>query len=62
MNFEDEDDYPIVVCPGCDKKQPDYDGFGLLFCEHCGYCKHPAKTLRDHKWVCDVCNCITRSE
>jgi ribosomal protein L37AE/L43A len=59
---EELDEYPTVVCPNCDREQPDMDGFGFLFCEHCGHCKHPSKSIADGKWICDLCNCPTRSE
>lgn len=32
----------IVNCPKCGKEQIDQDGFGCLYCHHCGYCTHPS--------------------
>jgi len=42
---------PIATCPKCKVEQPDLDGFGVLYCEACGYCLHP--TMTDRK--CDLC-------
>ena len=41
----------IVECPRCGAEQEDFDGFGVIFCEACGYCKHPSFT----GGVCDIC-------
>lgn len=27
-------------CPKCGRRQEDLDGFGVLYCRHCGYCTH----------------------
>lgn len=42
-------------CPHCGKEWPDYDGFGVMYCDPkdggCGYCQHPAYT----NGKCDLC-------
>lgn len=42
---------PLLACPACGVETPDFDGFGVLFCDRCGYCRHPAIT-GDR---CDLC-------
>ena len=50
---------PQVQCPACGQWQPDYDGFGFLACDYCGYCKHPCATGdADGDMVCDICGYI----
>jgi hypothetical protein len=48
------DEYTTATCPRCHAVQEDADGFGVLYCEACGYCKHPAAT--DGK--CDLCGAV----
>jgi hypothetical protein len=48
---EGEKDMPIRRCPKCDDEQPDMDGFGVLHCEHCGFCTHASIT----NGKCDLC-------
>ena len=36
----DDADMPTMTCPGCGKEEPDYDGFGVVFCAACGFCRH----------------------
>ena len=43
--------YPTMCCPQCHVEQVDYDGFGILFCDECGYCTHAAQT----GGKCDLC-------
>lgn len=49
------DETPQTQCPKCRKWQDDYDGFGVLKCEHCDYCSHPSSTLRYGIWQCGLC-------
>lgn len=42
---------PIRACPKCSRLQVDRDGFGVVHCEHCGYCAHPSITAGK----CDLC-------
>lgn len=37
---DDELETPIMECPQCHAEQEDHDGFGVLYCEQCGYCVH----------------------
>ena len=46
-----EIDYPIMTCPVCGHEETDYDGFGCLACEKCGWCSHPAY----NGGVCGIC-------
>lgn len=46
------DENPTAQCPSCKAMHVDYDGFGVLWCEHCGYCAHPSITAG----VCDLCS------
>lgn len=50
------DESVIVVCPKCSAEQEDFDGFGVMYCENCRYCKHPSRD-GDGKggWVCGIC-------
>lgn len=47
-----KDENPKAKCPRCGAMHIDYDGFGVLYCEHCGYCKHPSITAG----VCNLCS------
>lgn len=42
---------PGTQCPKCLKWQDDFDGFGVLKCEHCDYCSHPSIT----DGICGLC-------
>ena len=48
-------DYPTVICPGCGAEITDYDGFGVLYHEACGYCTHASISGVDGRMVCDLC-------
>lgn len=51
------DEQPQSQCPKCRGWQDDYDGFGVLHCEACGYCAHPSASGDDAgNMVCDICN------
>lgn len=41
----------LVECPKCGAQQEDYDGFGVVFCPVCRFCKHPSVT----DGICDMC-------
>lgn len=43
-------DLPSMECPKCLADYIDYDGFGVLYCERCGYCKHAS--IIDGKCLC----------
>lgn len=40
-----------VRCPKCERRHEDHDGFGVLFCNWCGYCTHSSIT----NGACDFC-------
>ena len=42
----------IMQCPKCKEEYRDFDGFGVLHCVKCGYCKHASIT----GGVCEYCN------
>lgn len=42
---------PQKICPSCGAVSKDFDGFGVLACELCGYCSHPSIT----GGICDIC-------
>jgi len=42
------------VCPQCGVEQEDFDGFGMLYCPACGYCKHASRT----EGKCDSCGSV----
>jgi ribosomal protein L37AE/L43A len=44
---------PTMICPQCHIETIDYDGFGVLHCDNCGYCTHAAQSGDPLK--CDVC-------
>lgn len=44
-------DHPQTTCPKCGHLEDDHDGFGVLYCEYCGYCTHPSITDE----TCDLC-------
>jgi hypothetical protein len=46
-----EQQQPTMKCPKCPAEYPDFDGFGVLHCTACGYCKHPSIT----DGVCGLC-------
>lgn len=59
--------FEVVVahCPACGLEQEDWDGFGVLTCDACGYCTHPSSTGTDEPGVyqCDCCGLrVTRDE
>ena len=35
-------DYTIAICPKCGDEVQDFDGFGVLCHNACGYCRHPS--------------------
>ena len=41
----------IVLCPSCKHEHEDHDGFGVLYCERCGYCAHASISNEQ----CDFC-------
>lgn len=47
-----EADPVFVACPQCGAAQEDLDGFGVCFCEACGFCTHIS---RDGD-ICNICN------
>ena len=54
---------PLAVCPLCGGEQEDYDGFGVLYHEECGYCAHTAASIHeDGLWHCDVCGQIQEDD
>jgi DNA-directed RNA polymerase subunit M/transcription elongation factor TFIIS len=58
-----DDDLSWIVCPKCGNKEQDFDGFGFLYCEKCGYCLHPNSTKQENgDWVCGVCGKIIDHE
>lgn len=48
------DENPTAQCPNCKVMHVDYDGFGVLYCDACGYCKHPSVTGAK----CDLCGAV----
>ena len=57
MTQEEIDDLTQSRCPMCRRWQPDLDGFGVVKCDHCDYCEHPAATLDDaNRLMCDLCH------
>lgn len=44
---------PQSQCPQCGTWHDDYDGVGVVYCDNCLYCSHPAWTGDQ----CDVCGC-----
>jgi hypothetical protein len=46
------DQQPTMKCPKCPAEYEDHDGFGVLHCPACGYCKHASITDS----VCDFCH------
>jgi len=46
-----DDLMPLMECPNCGNVSDDFDGFGVLACDACGFCTHPAITGD----VCEIC-------
>lgn len=46
-----EERVPTAICPRCGAELPDYDWFGVIYHEDCGYCMHATRT----GGVCDFC-------
>lgn len=47
---------PKTACPNCGQWVDDFDGFGVLTHEECGYCSHPASLINDDGTLtCEVC-------
>lgn len=44
-------DLPEAICPRCGHREDDYDGFGMLACDECGWCSHPDR----YGGVCGIC-------
>jgi len=44
----------VAVCPSCDGEVFDFDGFGVLAHEDCGWCSHPA--IDDGQ--CGICDAV----
>ena len=49
-----ESEQLFVRCPKCDYKHEDFDGFGVLYCDQCGFCTHDSVT-NDR---CDFCGAV----
>lgn len=45
------DETDMIECPKCGAEQEDFDGFGVLYCEKCGYCTHASVDGN----VCGLC-------
>lgn len=47
----------IAHCPVCGVEQEDWDGFGVLVCDACGFCAHPSSSGTELPGVyqCDTC-------
>lgn len=58
MNDDNAENYPLVECPSCGTMHTDADGFGVQFCEVCGYCTHPAADGD----VCQLCGGIIKKD
>jgi rubrerythrin len=52
------EDIPVMRCPKCLHKSPDYDGCGVQHCDECGYCTHASIT--DGR--CDLCGAVREGE
>ena len=50
------EDMPEMACPRCEKVYPDFDGFGVLYCAACGFCKHAS--IDDGR--CNFCKRVVR--
>lgn len=58
---------PTMHCPRCQKEYPDFDGFGVVFCDPgrggCGYCKHLSYDgVGDGTWKCNFCGKVKTDE
>lgn len=51
----DPDEAIMIACPQCGAEQQDFDGFGVVHCDACGYCAHLSAT----GGVCDICGNLT---
>jgi len=40
----ENEDMPDKVCPRCGVVTADYDGFGVTYCDSCGFCSHSSVT------------------
>ena len=49
-----DDEVVIVRCPKCEREHEDHDGFGVLYCQHCGFCEHASITGD----TCDFCGAV----
>ena len=50
--LEEKEEKIKMYCPKCNKEYNDLDGFGVLYCPACGYCKHTSVT----GGICLYCN------
>ncbi len=51
------------MCPKCSGWVADYDGFGVLRHEACGYCAHPSSDRDDTgRWRCGLCGVVTEPQ
>lgn len=56
MEHIDFEELPTATCPTCKTLQQDMDGFGVIHCDHCGYCTHPELDEDEAgNWVCTIC-------
>lgn len=56
-----DDAYPRVECPKCFVVRPDYDGFGLMYCDACQWCTHAAWTGTGDTMTCEFCGITQKS-
>jgi hypothetical protein len=54
----DIDEMPKTQCPKCREWVDDFDGFGVLIHDECGYCCHPSASKKDGNWKCDHCKTV----
>ena len=56
MQSINDEQQVLAQCRKCGASQPDHDGFGVLLCNSCGYCRHPSSTRDlDGDYICDLC-------
>jgi hypothetical protein len=55
-----DDATPIVVCPQCGAEQEDFDGFGVLHCNACGFCTHASEHADSTgRYTCGLCGRVS---
>lgn len=53
---------PMMDCPRCGAEYEDFDGFGVVFCPACKFCRHLSRDKKPEGWVCGFCGDVRQDD